>query len=249
MKLTFFGTAPGVPQPDRYCTSMMLETGGSVYLIDAGAPVTDLLLRRGMLPTDVRAVFATHIHSDHTDGIYRLADLVNGFYKTHEMDIYIPDREFIDLTVRMLELCAGHPNTKFDGERVRFHEIDPSAAYDDGNLRLSYFPTGHIDKPYHSYAFLAEAEGKKILFGGDLSKHLRDADIPAPAFDGNVDLFVCEYAHIRGEDIAPYLPRITAKTVCFNHIPTAEKFAEVEAMNGKYAFRACAPRDGDVFEI
>lgn len=249
MKLTFIGTAPGVPQKDRYCTCMMLEAGNSTYLIDAGAPVTDLLIRRGMQLSDIRAVFTTHIHADHCDGVYRIADLVNGYYKDHEMDIYIADQEYIDLTVRLIELCSGHPNTKFDHERVRFHEIDPTVPYEDENIRLTYFPTGHIDKPYHSYAFLVEAEGKKVLFGGDLSKNLRDDDIPAIALEEEIDLFVCEYAHIRPEYFAPYLPRIKAKRVYFNHIPTAEKLEEVAAMNGKYAFEAYAPMDGDVVEI
>ena len=245
MKLTFLGTAPGVASAERYCTCMMLEVGGSVYLIDAGAPVCDLFPRMGRSLTEIRALFNTHIHADHACGIYRLADLVNGFYKTHEMDLYIADKAYSDLIVQLIEMASGHPGTRFDGERVRFHEIDPAVPYEDENIKVSYFPTGHIDKPYHSYAMLVEAEGKKIVFGGDVSKNLRDADLPAIVFEEEVELFVCEYAHFKQEHILPYLPKIKAKAVYFNHIPTEEKLLEVREMEGKYAFRAYAPNDND----
>ena len=249
MKLTFIGTAPGVQSADRYCTCMMLEVGGSTYLIDAGAPICDIFPRMGRSISEIRALFNTHIHADHATGIYRMADLINGFYKQHEIDLYIPDREYSDLIIKLIEMASGHPGTKMDTDRVRFRTIDPTVPYEDENIKLSYFATGHIDKPFHSYAFLVEAEGKKIVFGGDLSKHLRDADIPAPVFEEEIDLFICEYAHIREEDIAPYMPKFKTKAVYFNHIPNEQKLAEVQAMNEKYPYLVYAPKDGDVVEI
>ena len=249
MKLTFIGTAPGVPTKDRYCTCMLLEVNGSTYMIDAGAPVADIFPQKGIALSDIRALFNTHIHADHASGIYRMADLVNGFYKEHTMDLYIPDQCYIDLVVQMIEMASGHPGTRMDTSRVRFHEIDPTVPYEDENIRLSYFATGHIDKPFHSYAMLVEAEGKKILFGGDLSKNLRDADIPSVAFEEEIDLFVCEYAHLHFEHLEPYLKRLRAKAVYFNHIPNEKKLAEVRDMSGRYPFRVFAPSDGDVVEL
>lgn len=249
MKLTFIGTSDGIPRADRYCTCMMLETGGSTYLIDAGAPVCDIFPRMGRSIEEIRAIFNTHIHADHAEGIYRIADLINGFYKTHEMDIYIPDAVYSEHIIALIEMASGHPGTKFDRARVRFHEIDPAVAYEDENIKLTYFPTGHIDKPFHSYAMLVEAEGKKILFSGDLSKNLRDDDIPQIVFEEEIELFVCEFAHIRPEYLMPYLPKIRAKRVCFNHTTSEEKIEMVREMNGKYTFEAHVPSDGDVVEM
>ena len=246
MKLTFIGTSDGVPRPDRYCTCMMLEVGGSTYLIDAGAPVCDIFPRMGKSLTDIRAVFITHIHGDHAENVYRIADIVNGLYKEHEMDFYIPDEVYSEHVIALIEMASGHPGTRFDRERIRFHTIDPTVAYEDENIRLSYFATGHIDKPFHSYAMLVEAEGKKLLFTGDLSKNLRDADIPRIAFEEEIDLMVCEFAHIKAEFMEPYLPQIRAKRVFFNHVTSPERIALVDAMNGKYAFAASVPHDGEV---
>ena len=245
MKLTFLGTSDGIPRPGRSCTCMMLEVGDSTYLIDAGAPVSDIFPRMGRELTDLRAVFNTHIHGDHAAGIYRIADIVNGFYKTHEMDFYIPDEQYSEHIIALIEMASGHPGTRFDRERVRFHTIDPTVPYEDENIKLSYFATGHIDKPFHSYAMLVEAEGHKLLFTGDLSKNLRDDDIPKIAFEEPIDLMVCEFAHIKPEFIEPYLPRIRAKRVFFNHATPPERIAYVDAMNGKYGFAASVPNDGE----
>lgn len=249
MKLTFIGTSDGIPRADRYCTCMMLEVGKSTYLIDAGAPVCDIFPRTGRSIEEIRTVFNTHIHADHAEGIYRIADLVNGYYKNHEMDLYIADAQYSDLIVQLIEMASGHPGTKFDHDRVRFHQIDPAIPYEDENIKVTYFPTGHIDKPYHSYAMLVEAEGKKILFSGDLSKNLRDDDIPAIAFEAPIDLMVCEFAHIRPEFLTPYLPKIKARQVFFNHCTSPERIDFVDDMNGSYAFTARVPNDGDVVEI
>ena len=62
MKITFLGTSHGVPAANRFCSSYMIEAGNAVYLVDAGAPVADLVLRQGREITDVRAIFTTHIH-------------------------------------------------------------------------------------------------------------------------------------------------------------------------------------------
>ena len=69
MKLTFLGTSCGVPQKDRYCSSCMIECGDGTYLIDAGAPVAELLRKYGKTPVDLNAVFITHMHGDHLDGL------------------------------------------------------------------------------------------------------------------------------------------------------------------------------------
>ena len=66
MKITFVGTSHGVPEKNRYCTCIMLESGGAIYFIDAGAPIVDFLVNNGKSVNDLRAVFTTHVHSDHT---------------------------------------------------------------------------------------------------------------------------------------------------------------------------------------
>ena len=70
MKITFLGTSAGIPDPDRHCSSTMIEVGERVYIVDAGAPMVDCLRTQGLLmerenAERIAAVFATHSHSDH----------------------------------------------------------------------------------------------------------------------------------------------------------------------------------------
>ena len=60
---------------------------------------------------------------------------------------------------------------------------------------------------------------------------------------------VCEFAHIRPEYLEPYLQKIKAKRVFFNHTTTEERIDFVNAMKGKYAFEACVPNDGDTVDL
>ena len=47
----------------------LIETAKGGYIIDAGAPVMDCLLRRGFEPEKLKAVFITHMHGDHVNGL------------------------------------------------------------------------------------------------------------------------------------------------------------------------------------
>ena len=64
MKITFLGTSAGIPDPDRHCSSTMIEVGERVYIVDAGAPMVDCLRTQGLLmerenAERIAAVFAT----------------------------------------------------------------------------------------------------------------------------------------------------------------------------------------------
>ena len=103
MKITFIGTSHGVPTGERFCTCMMLESNGALYFIDAGAPVIDFLLRKNKSVNDLRAVFTTHVHSDHTVGIVHLADLMNWYYKKSSAEFFVTEQEHIDKMHRLLD--------------------------------------------------------------------------------------------------------------------------------------------------
>ena len=61
MQIRFLGTSHGVPMPERFYQSMLIETdNGNSYLVDAGAPVMDLLVRLNYDLTRVKAAFITH---------------------------------------------------------------------------------------------------------------------------------------------------------------------------------------------
>ncbi len=247
MKITFLGTSHGVPSAERHCSSTMLEVNGVRYLIDGGAPVADLLTRRGIPFETVRAAFTTHSHSDHTYGLAQFCSLCSWFYKKADLDVYFTEQAVPDAFRQMMVLGGD----KFDADRVRFHVIAPDFVYEDENLRITAIPTNHICWPDHpSYAYLIEAEGKRLVFTGDL-QHRDAGDFPAAAKNEPTDLIVCEMAHFGAEALFPILDTCPTKQVLINHVGFGPHFENIDkaVAAGRFAFPLRAAADGDELEL
>ncbi len=247
MKITFLGTSHGVPAPDRHCSSTMLEVNGTRYLIDGGAPVADILTTMGVPFESVRAVFTTHSHSDHVYGLAAFCSLCSWFYKKADLDVYFTEQAVPDAFGPLMVLGGD----KFDADRVRFHVIAPDFVYRDENICVTAIPTDHIGwAGCPSYAYLIEAEGKRLVFTGDLRN--RDAaDFPAVAKNEPTDLIVSELAHFGAEVLFPILDGCPTKQVLINHVgfgPHFENIAKAVA-DGRFAFPLRAVADGDVVEL
>ena len=246
MKITFLGTADGKPSAERYCSSTMIEVNGARYFIDAGAPLIDVLLRRGVDIASVKAIFATHTHNDHVDGILSIAALMSWHYRDYEIDIHLPEQRCIDAFKELLNACMG----SLDEERVRFHPMTLSTPYRDENISLTPIPTQHLAQQGRpAFSYLLEAEGRRVLFSGDLSQRLSGDDFPAARVSGGLDLMVCEMAHFGVEHVEKYLPDLKAKKLLFNHVFPLTKLEGIAALDGKYGYPVKAVRDGDEIEV
>ena len=247
MKITFLGTSHGVPAADRWCSASMIEAGGGIYCIDAGGPLIDLLLRRGVDLNRMRALFATHMHGDHVNGVLPFADLLNWYFRDAQADIFLTEARGIELFRQLIELMEGGP---IDGRRVRFRLMTPETVYADENVRVAPLPTRHLaaqNRP--SYSYLVEADGKRALFSGDLSGGLREKDFPALALAEDLDALVLEMAHFDVPDVLPWLERCRARQVLFTHVYPLDKLARIEALDGRFGYPIRTVADGDVVEL
>ena len=247
MKITFLGSSHGVPAADRYCSCTMLEIGNSLYFIDAGCPLLDVLLRRGEDLKRVRAVFTTHLHGDHVYGLFSFIDLCNWYFKDVHAGIYLTEQAGIDDFCHLIMTTQGIP---LDHERLHFHLVQAGLVYADENIRITAIPTRHLahsNRP--SFAYLVEAEGKRILFTGDLSNHLAENDFPTLPLEENVDLMISEMAHFNVDEFSPYLARCKTKQVIFNHVFPLEKIPQIAALDGKYGYPIHPVEDNETFEL
>ena len=241
MKITFLGTSHGVPAADRYCSCMMVEAGDAIYFVDAGAPVIDEILRRGKDINNVRAVFTTHSHGDHTNGILHLADLANWYYKKSSIDFYFTEQDVADAFDKLIELIGVARET----ERIRFNTVTPDFVYQDENIKVTLIPTKHmanLNRP--TYSIMVEADGKKVLFSGDFSYMLRHNDVPEVLAKEDIDAFICEMAHFGVEQLMPYLKTCKAKSVYFTHIFPYHRFDEIKAVQNDFDYSITIVDDG-----
>lgn len=258
MKITFLGTSHGITEKHQFCSSALVSTGSKHYLIDAGAPVLTLLKNHDIPLADVAGVFITHSHHDHFIGLAVLTQQINEFSQFSDVSfpVYVPDAEDYH---RMFYFLFGDP--EFKGRldyRVYGQITDPfgnrdrrisAVIFDDGSLRVTAIPVQHFQ---NAHAFLLEAEGKRVVFTGDLAHNM--PDYPAVITETDVDLVVTEGAHTKLNDpeVMEILKKSRTKTLVISHrydrVNTDEMIGELKA-SAKDLFETVTAFDGMVLEI
>lgn len=236
MKITFLGTSHGVPAKDRYCQSMLIETGAQAYLVDAGAPVIDLLLRMDFDLKKLKAVFITHMHGDHLHGLSSLMDLASWYFTEMDFDVYVTEED----RLRHIEgLLAAYPNG-----RVRTHVFGAGPVYEKDGLKVSAYPSAHLahsGRP--AYGFLIEAEEKRLYISGDLDAE--KIDYPEFLNAERTDLFVVECAHFPAEKLLNKLALCRADRTAVVHVFPLDKYRVLEEGKGGLSTALILPGDGD----
>lgn len=211
MRIVFFGSSHGVPEANRRCSSALIEVGENRYFIDMGTQSIEQLLTRRMAPDSVKAIFFTHMHGDHTNGLVSFVDLCSWYFNHTDPAIFLP--EPVEDTVAALTAwlkCNGTNMRPF-----RFAPVKEGLLYEDGAIRVTAFRTKHNQM---SHAYLVEAEGKRVLFSGDLCHKGPQEDFPVSVFDEPLDLAICEVAHFPATKYLPLFEnQPNLKKLCFNH--------------------------------
>lgn len=189
MRLTFLGTSHGRTEKNAFCSSTMISAGGKHYLIDAGAPITTLLQNAGVPFSSVAGIFITHSHGDHIAGLVEYTREMESFPANAGVrtNVYVPEEQTY-LRMSYFLFCKE----ELRQHRVIFHTYGAGVVFDDGVLRLTATPNNHMP---NSYSFLAEAEGKRVIFTGDLAAGM--PDYPKVALEEPSDAVICEAAHTR----------------------------------------------------
>ena len=247
MKITFLGTSHGVPSESRHCSSILLEVGENAYLIDGGAPVADILIRKGIDFSKIKAVFTSHSHSDHVYGILPLISLCNWHVKSANLDVFLTEQIVCD-AVRNLLLATD--KSGFDESRIRLKLAIEGEIYSDGTLKVRAIPTKHME-PFPSFAYIFEAEGKRFIYTGDL--HGKDAaDFPKIALNEPSNLIITESAHFKVEVILEKLLACPTKAMAITHIysPNPKSvFDAIKEVAKTSKIPLFAPDDGFEIEI
>lgn len=239
MRLTFVGTSHGVPEPYRRCSSMMFEAGGKYYFVDMGTQSIEDVIRMGISPEDVRLIICTHPHGDHTNGVISFVDLCCWYFRKANPTVLLPNEKLVDVMKMWLEANGTQVRPEIPMSRY-----DAGVAYEDENIKVTAIDTKHCPD---SHAFIIEADGKRVLVTGDLSGTAED--FPEEAYEGQLDLIVCECAHFSPLKIIPMFDKTNAERVIISHISPAWKadLAKVESTEHKYTYREA--NDGMVVEI
>lgn len=211
MKITFLGTSHGFPEIGRYCTSVLIEHSGFHYILDLGAPVQYLMTQKGLSVDTVKGVFITHMHADHTAGFTELAKYFAVYSRMAETDVFLPEYEAIEPCRNWIK--AQHLDFP---KKMHIHITEPRIIFDKYGLKVMAIRTEHISKDVPSYSYIFEADGKKVLFTGDLAYDYHD--YPQIVKCEKFNLVVSELVHLSIEESQYIFKDTKTKLMIFSHV-------------------------------
>jgi len=179
-QVVILGTGTPIINPDRSGPSVAVVVNGSAYLVDFGPGVVRRAAAAArdkkisaLTPKDLKVVFATHLHSDHTGGLsdLYLTPAVEG--RPGPLELYGPpgiaemarhiQAAYVkDVAVRVKGL--EHGNAK--AYRINAHEVHPGIVYKDANVTVRAFAVAHGTWDF-SYGYRFDTADRSIVISGD----------------------------------------------------------------------------------
>lgn len=178
-QIVLLGTGTPNAEPDRAGTSIAIIVNGMPYIIDCGPGVVRRASAayqagvRGLELSNLKIVFITHLHSDHTVGYPDLIFTPWVLERNEPLEVYGPPgiqsmTEHIlkayeeDIKVRI----EGLEPINTEGYKVNVHEIGSGLIYEDENVRVKSFLVKHGSWKY-AYGFRFETPDRVIVISGD----------------------------------------------------------------------------------
>ena len=236
MKITLLGTASGIPTVARNCESVLLACAEAGYLFDAGEPCAASLVRAGIGPEQLRAVFLSHMHSDHSSGLPLLLQWMDLRRRRAPLSVCAPASALqgIRAYLALLLVKFGDRGYSFPLELA---PVSEGVAYEDENVRVTAWANTHlagvaeeVDRAgiapdglcLESYSFQVNVGGTHVVYSGDMGAP-EDLD----RFVDGTDLLLCELAHFAPERLFEYLAgKNVMRTVCLHIHPDWDARAE-----------------------
>ena len=194
------GASSARPMPDRDNTSMVVDCGGGLTLIDCSANPIGKMLRLGLDPLKLSRVLVTHAHPDHTYGFPSVVHSLRTYrpLRTGPLEVYAP-REALDLLRGLWSVYrfgeTGN-QVRFD---VNFREIPLTEEHllvDDGDYRIRTTPVAHKGREVVAVRFDDGRTGRTLTYSADTE--------PCPALDrlaAGTNLLIMEATRRSGEDL------------------------------------------------
>lgn len=138
--VTILGSASAKPTASRHPSAQAVNIHEQYYLVDAGEGVQQQLVRYGINPLKLRAVFISHLHGDHVYGLFPLISSLGLYGRRTPLPVYAP--------APMGDILACHLRY-FDSElpyEVQWHAVDTTRhalLFENRTLEVWSIPLRH----------------------------------------------------------------------------------------------------------
>jgi ribonuclease BN (tRNA processing enzyme) len=178
-KIVLLGTGTPNADPDRSGPAVAVVVNGTPYLVDCGPGVVRRAAAayragvEGLKVSDLKRLFVTHLHSDHTVGYPDVIFTPWVLGRDEPLSVYGPPgiRAMTDLILKAYEediriRLDGLEPANAVGWLVNAHEIEPGVIYTDANVTVHAFPVKHGSWT-HAFGFRFETQDRTVVISGD----------------------------------------------------------------------------------
>lgn len=89
-RITILGSSSAKPTVSRHPSAQAVDIHEQYYLVDAGEGVQQQLVRYGINPLKLRAVFISHLHGDHVFGLFPLLSTLGLYGRRTPLRVFAP---------------------------------------------------------------------------------------------------------------------------------------------------------------
>lgn len=178
-QLVVLGTGTPNADPDRSGPALAVVRAGKSYLVDAGPGIVRraaAAARNGveaLAPQNLRVLFLTHLHSDHTVGLPDVIFTAWTLERDVPLEVYGPPGTKA-MVEHLLAAYAADIRNRIDGAepaneqgyKVNVHEITPGVVFNDGNVTVRAFTVPHGDWEV-AFGYRFDSADRSIVISGD----------------------------------------------------------------------------------
>ena len=210
MKLSVVGSCSGTePFENRHHTAFALTLGERIYWFDAGETCSYTAHLMGLDLLSVSDIFISHPHMDHVGGlgnlfwnIRKLSKVKKQNLRYGDLHLYIPSMETWKGILAILKNSEGNYQNDY---QTLAHPISDGVLLENGEIRVTAMHNLHLKVPadgvWRSFSFLIEAEGKRVVYSGDV----KDISELSPWLAEGCDLLLMETGHHHPDLVCQHL--------------------------------------------
>ena len=178
MQVTFLGTSSGVPTLTRNVSAMVLKPPqrSDLWLFDCGEGTQHQFIRSNLKLSQIKKIFITHMHGDHTYGLPGLLASIGLAGNSSGIEIYgpAPLKNFIDA-------CLYNSSSRLSYS-LKFHKVENAAVlketlFEDSDFEVKAAPLNHR---IPSFAYRVNEKSRPGRF--DINKAKSQKIPPSPIY-------------------------------------------------------------------
>ncbi|VCU71862.1 Ribonuclease Z [Pigmentiphaga humi] len=216
MVVTLLGTSTPDLSERRFGFSVLVQAGGLNLVFDAGRGAAIRLGQLRMRPSEVDAVFLTHFHSDHING---LADLwMTGYLgagrngRKMPLELYGPHGTE-KLARGMMETYQADATIRFADEpsalpasRIAARDAAPGVVFERAGVKVTMFQVFHGAEIEPAMGYRVDYAGRSVTLSGDTQPHPN-----VEKFGAGADVLIHEVALAPGDiELTPRIREVLA---------------------------------------